>query len=320
MGYATLFMGGIIFGTLIYFLSGLKTTQQQERRIVELFGRYVYTLKPGLGFLLRGIMKIRATVFTWEQGILLFKEPIKIDFKDGSATPKNTTAYVKMMKPDEKYNAGDIKNLTGAYRSIYEIDDWRTATRNLLQNALRSGLNLWTIDEALVKGKAGFNLATDDPEAGLPNDKTKEIKDSLACWGYEITRIIIEDFDLPPEILKARNQIQISEKEAAAAEYERKRKARETVGFLIESIAEATGKSFKEIQDGVEENPTLKDKIWVFSEGLVTREMSAKAKALTDIRTEGGGDIEQVFLRLIAAFNTLRKGEKEKEEKEKEKK
>ncbi len=319
MEWTVLFMGGIILGILIYFLLGLKTTQQQERRLIELFGRYVYTLKPGLGFLLRGIMKVRATVFTWEQGIKLFEVPIKIDFQDGSATPKNATVYVKMKSPDEKYSSSDGRNFTGAYRSVYEIENWRTATRDLIQNALRSGLNIWTIDEALVKGKSGFNLVTDSPESGLPNDKTEEIKDALAKWGYEITRIMIEDFDLPSDIIKARSQIQISEKEMVAAEYERKRKARETTGFLIESVAEATGKSFKDVQEILERDPSLKSKIWDFSKELVTREMSAKARALIDIRTEGGGGIEQVFLRLIAAYNTtLRGGGKQPKEEKKE--
>jgi len=286
---------------LLIFFAGLRKVPHQERWIVEIFGRYHTTLRPGPNWILPGIMKIRATADVWEQKILLFEEEMKIDFRDGSAVPKNAKVFVKMLSPDEPYILSKEKApRDGTYRSVYDISDWSNAVRDLLENAARTYLNSLTIDEAIVMAKAGFDLATHSPQSGIPNKELKKIERALAEWGFELKRITIQDFDLEPELVKARGEVQIRKREAEAAKYVRSRRAEETMGTLMYMMAESTGKKIEDIQAEINANQELKDRMEKFSEELVTRRMSIDGNALTDVRTSGGGgDLAQSLLSMI---------------------
>lgn len=92
------------FGFLVvWVLSGIRYVPQGERWPVELFGRYCWTLTPGLKWYLPGTMRIRAKIDVRDQKIPLFESPIKIDFQDGSAIPKGAEAIVRVKSPDERY-------------------------------------------------------------------------------------------------------------------------------------------------------------------------------------------------------------------------
>ena len=292
--------GVIVLVAIIFLIAGLKQVQQQERFIIERFGRYQATLRPGLRWIIPGIERVRAAVSIWGIRIPLFEEGIKIDFADGSATPKGSEAYVQIQNPDTEYDPGDEKNETGVYRAIYEIENWRVYIRDLLENAIRSYLNGLTIDEGITQKCAGFDLRNK-----FPPEEITRITEALDRIGFKIVRITIEDFDLEPELVKARGEIQIRKRAAEAAQYERERRARETIGALIQMMAEMTGKTFNEVQTEVTANTELQGRLRVFSEEIVTRQMSIDGKALTDVRVGGAGDLETVFLRLIAAFRAI---------------
>ncbi len=170
----------IVAVIVIFVLIGVKAVQQQERRLVEFFGKYIRTLKPGLGWILPGLMKIRASISTWEQTIPLFETPVTVDFQDGSATPKGAEVFVRIKNPDIPYDAGDGKMETGVYRAIYEIKNWRTAIRDLVENAIRSYLNSLTIDKGITKKAAGFDLTN-----RFPKKEKERITNALDIWGFE---------------------------------------------------------------------------------------------------------------------------------------
>ena len=341
--------GGILLGIAVFLLLGLKDVQEQERIVVELFGKYFMTLRPGLQWLLRGAMKIRASISVWEQEIPLFHDaPASLDLKDGTVVPEGAKVFVKLRDPDREYTVVKIpeepgkksykivykedkekdkeidqgKLEKGAYRAIYEVPDWREFIEDRIENALRSYLNELTIDEVLTAAKAGFNLADRRENVGLPNHQLDAIEGDLALWGFDLLRITITDFELPKEILQARDLVQIRKREAEAALSERKKMARETMGSLIQMIAEATGVEFEVVQQQVGTDPQLREKLTEFGKELITRRMSLDAKALIDIRT-GGGELENGLMRLIAGFSVLSRskggGEKKKEEKEEKK-
>lgn len=280
-------------------LSGIRIVRQQERWIIELFGRYHRTLQSGLNWICPWIMRVRAKVPIWELMLPLFEQPIKIDFRDGSAVPKGAKVFVQVKNPDAPYPpVGKLgREMTGVERAIYEIQNWRIATQELMENALRSYLNGLTIDEGITMGRAGYDLKN-----SLPNDEVDRISAVLAGWGFEFPRITVQDFDLSEELLRARETVQIRQREAEAAQYVRQRRAQETMGALIQMMAESTGKSPQEVQTEVENDPALKARLRAYGEELIARRMSLDEKALIDIRTAGGGDLEQVLLRLIAAL------------------
>jgi len=292
----------IILTTITFTLTGFTTVQQQERRIVELFGKYFTTLGPGLRWKAPSVMKIRATVSIWEQSIPLFKEPIKIDFRDGSATPKGAEVSVKIKSPDTPYKVHDSDEArSGAYRAIYEVGNWKTAIKDLMENTVRSYLNSLTIDEAVTMRQAGFDLKNK-----FPKEELERIEDTLASWGFELKRVTVTDFDLEADLVKARGEVQKRKRERETSEEERKIRALETMGSLISMMALYTGKKEKEIQKEIQNNKELKKKFFDISTDMITRRMSIDGNALTDIRTEGGdGSFKEIALDLITAFKKL---------------
>lgn len=295
---------GISLAVFGYLVLGFKTVQQEERRVVEFFGTYLMTLRPvsyvpGLRWILPGAMKIRATIRIWEIKIPLFEEPIKIDFRDGSATLKGAAGFVRVKNPDEPYALPQEKaRLTGVFRAIYNIQNWRVAIKDLLENALRSYLNTLTIDEGLTAARAGYELLN-----RLPEEEQGRLQHTLARWGLELMQVTIGDFDLEPELVKARGEVHKRERAAEAAQHVRVQLARETIGYVIQMMAEATGRTFDEVQREVAANPELSEELKRFSEDLVTRRMSIDGHALTDIRVAGaGGDLAQTLMAMIAAI------------------
>jgi regulator of protease activity HflC (stomatin/prohibitin superfamily) len=271
--------------------------------VVELFGRYIWTLQPGLQWILPWVMEIRATIAVWEQPVRLFESPIKIGFRDGSATPKGAAVFVRMQDPDHPYPLpGEAEGFTGVYRAIYLIANWRVAVRDLIENALRSYLNGLTIDEAITMAKAGYDLTTTTPELGLPNHEIERIRGVLSGWGFELMRITITDFDLEPDLVAARGEVQKRERAADAARHEARIRALETTRTLIEMMSQFMGLTPEQVQQRIAGNQALQDRFQAIAEDLVSRQVSIAGKALTDIRVVGGDDLARGIMSVVSAI------------------
>ena len=125
-------------------------------------------------------------------------------------------------------------------------------------------------------------------------------------WGLKLEKITVTDFDLSPEIVKARGEVQEMKRAVEAAALEKEARAHQTIGALIQMLADARGKTFKEIQEEVDKSHKLKKEVLRFSEELITRKMSVDGKCLTDVRVSGTeSDTLKSLLTLIAAFKQL---------------
>ena len=285
-----------------YALSGIRTVQQQNRLIVEMFGKYLMTLQPGLQWILPGIMKVRAFIEVWEFSLPLFEQGIKVDFSDGSASPKNAEVFIAIKSPDVPYSVKGDESRDGPYRAIYRIADWRASIKDVAENALRTYLNRLTIDEAITMQKAGFDLVNRDPKKGIPNEELEKLIDSLASWGWELKRITVGDFDLEPELVQARGEVQVNKKKAESAMFVKITRAQETVGTLIGMMAEIMGVSNKKIQEEIRNNPSLRRELNLRAQEMITRRMSIDGNALTDVRIQGGDDLSKGLMAIITAI------------------
>lgn len=312
---AIVFLGVFTVLVVVFGIGGLKIVHQEERMVVEFFGRFYEIKKPGLRWVCPFIMSVRAIVPIWEQILALFEESIKIDFKDGSATPKGVKAFVRIKDPGTLYKLkGETIEKEGIFRAIYYINNWRERAVELLENAVRSYLATLTIDEALPKRRGGYDLLIANR---IPKNEKAKIKEALEMWGLQLERITVTDFDLDSEIVKSRNEVQKRKRAVEVAEYEKIIRSQETIGALIQMLAESTGKKPEDIRKEIDNDSDLKRRLRAFSEEVVTRRMSIDANALTDIRTGGGGSLEQSLLRLIAAHKVLpgdRQDKKDKKE------
>jgi len=290
------------------FLFGIRLVHQEERFIIELLGGFWGIKGPGLIWIFPGLMKVREVVAIWEQTLNLFEDPIKIDFKDGSAVPKGVYALVRIKNPDTPYtvpneNKNDSK--TGCYRVVYEVDNWRKKTIEVLENAVRSYLATLTIDEALPKRRGGYDLLTANR---IPRKEKERIKNTLEKWGVHLLSVYVTDFDLDEDIVRAREEVQKKKRAAEAAEQEKKIRAQETVGSLIQMFAEITGREYREVQEEINNNPAMKERLSDFSKDLITRRMAIDGRAFTDIRVAGAQGIEKGLLEIFTLLKGLPKG------------
>ena len=289
---------------VVFGIGGLKRVHQEDRMVVEFFGKFHKIKKPGLRWICPAVMSVRAIVPIWEQTLVLFKKPIKIDFKDGSAIPQGVKAFVRIKDPGTLYKLEDeTVERQGVFRAIYYVNNWRERVVELLENAVRSYLATLTIDEALPDRKGGYDLLIADR---MPKEEKEKIERAMGMWGLKLERITVTDFDLAPEIVKARDEVQKRKRAVEAAEFEKKVRANQTIGALIQMLADARGKTFEEIQKEIDKNSGLKKKIMLFCQELITRQMSIDSKSLTDIRVDGTGDnILNSLLALIAAYKQI---------------
>ena len=293
---------GVVALVLLVFVE-LHVVQQHQRFVIERFGSYNRTQRPGLRFMIRFVEQVRAVVPVWEMTLPLFEQAIKIDFQDGSATPKNGEAFIQISRPDERYDPNGAlgRPMTGVERAVYQIANWRTAIRDVLENALRTYLNSLTINEAITQRRGGYDVIGN----GLAQQDAAEaqaIREKLATWGFELHRTTIQDFDLEPELVRARGQVQVAQRKAEAAVFERRTRAQETVGSFVQMMAEATNQTYESVQAQIVTDPKLQAEMRALAIDLVTRQMSIDGKALQDVRIAGGGDLTQTFAALAALF------------------
>jgi regulator of protease activity HflC (stomatin/prohibitin superfamily) len=272
---------GVAVFLFLLFLRGFFKVLQEERAVVEFLGRFWSVEAPGLHWI-PFLMRVRAIIDIWEQPIELFKRErlIKIDFKNGSATPKGAVAFVQIDDP---------------YKAIYGVSDWRIAIRDLLENALRSYLNSLTIEEGLQLGKAGYDFLE-----RIPGHEKDGVIKAASNWGVKINRVVVADFDLDKTVIEARENVLKSERAQAAAAFEAIQKALRSGGM------------HGEIVKILEEYGYSKSKADKIAKEYVLYFQGTETGRIVDWR--GGGDLESLLARLAVVLEVVKEFQKQKRE------
>lgn len=270
---------------ITFFVGGLRGVRKTDRWVIEVFGEFYVIRQPGLQWVCPLLMNVQAIVDIREIKLPLFEEPIKIDFRNGSAGPKGAVGFLKIKGENREEIDESVK------RAVYNIEGWRSAAIILIQNGLRSFLNSMTIEEGLEKGKGGYNLL--DRMSESKNKKHQKaangIETALSNWGFELTRVVVEDFDLDPVVIQAREALFRKQRDREMAVLERGIRAEQTMGANVDMVTIALGKDPSKKK---ERHKYPEDKATELADDYTTRQISADAGALVDARGEGlGGDI-----------------------------
>ena len=282
-------MQGIAIGFLaleiVFCLKSIKKLEEPEIWVIQRFGRFWETTdKAGLRFIPWIFREIRAIIDGWEQVIELFKEKAFIDFREGgTAAPLEVAAGVKVVD---------------ARKAIYEVANWRISAQKLLESAVRNYLNTLTTDEAL--SISGANLV-DIINARTAERSTKTVEDDLARWGLKLLTLTIKDFEMGPETASARRGVMERKKEKEAAAHIAERRAEETMGTLIQMLANARGKEPEEIRREIERDAKLYREIQEFAKNMTTEQLEIAAKAFQRVKVEAPDALSG----LIALFKQL---------------
>lgn len=306
-----------LFWVLFSILESFKQTKGDERKVVERWGAYLKTLKPGEGWTIPISDKIRDTLKTSTYTLKIFEKSIKIDFVDGSATPKGGAVFVSIFKPDEEYKVADEamgfpdldpssidqivdqEDYSGVYRAIYKVGNWKEAIIDLIENATRSYLNGLAIDEALTAGRAGFDISNH-----LPGEESNRLRITLLRWGFRLERITITDFDLEAELVKERGEIQVQKAKKKAAENKAMVDGYKVMGQMVGMIAVASGQELSEVQEKVLNDPDLLLKFTEIAERLMIQSISAESGSLTHVMSSGGEGFKNDLMEFIALLKS----------------
>ena len=184
----TLIVLAILFGLSIFFGSFF-TVQQQSRAIIERFGRYVRTAKPGLNFKLPFIETIAQRVSLRVQQLLVEVE-----------TKTQDNVFVKLLV------AVQYRVLEGSEaNSYYGLQDHQEQIKSYVLDVVRAKVPRMNLDEVFEK--------KDDIGTAV---KT-ELDASMKIYGFEIPNALVTDVNPADNVKAAMNEIQTQQRLQVAA-------------------------------------------------------------------------------------------------------
>jgi len=225
----------------------------------------------------------------------------------GAQTLKvNSTIYLRF--PREKGKEKEEHPLFEIYRSGVptENEKLRNWTEGALIHALRVAFGKITWREVTEKleevTKGTYEVLADEEGVLVKSGFTKE------CIDLTITEVYP-----PPELEKAFPVVDTQRLEAEAAEFQAQQRSRETVGAVIEMMAQARGKKVSEIKKEIEKDKELKREFLDIAKDYIVREMGIKGGAYLDIRVSGAEGIERMILNALAAWKRMPTGGRSRE-------
>lgn len=228
-------------------VSGIRIVNQQERGIIERFGKYIRYAEPGFNWIIPVVDSIKKRDVR-EQTMDIKKQ--SVISKDNVELMIDAVVWYRVHPSTD-----NVK------KSFYEIDDIRYAITKLCQTNIREIVGNMDFDTALVsREKIGSTLA-------LTLDKLSD------DWGVQVTKVEVQELDPPNDIKHAMHKQKTAEQDRRAMKLEatgRKEAALQDKEAKI-LLAEAERESAIRIAEGKRQSLIL--------------EAAGQAKAIQDVHT-----------------------------------
>ncbi|HOP63998.1 MAG TPA: SPFH domain-containing protein [Spirochaetota bacterium] len=195
-------------------LKGVRIVPQAENWVVERFGKYATTLKPGLNLINPVFSRVAKKIDIREQ--VLDLPPQGIISEDNATVTVDGVVFYKILDP---------------YKAFYGIENLQWAITNLALTSLRSIMGKMTLDQSL-SSRDKINL-----------ELLHILDEATDSWGTKITRVEIKDI-VPPDDLQQAMALQMkAERERRAtvleAEAQKESQEKKAEGFKRAQILEA---------------------------------------------------------------------------------
>lgn len=179
------FMIVLIFAVAVLAFKGIRIVPQGEEWVVERLGKFNSVLNPGLHVINPIFSKVSYKVTT--KDIILEIPQQEVITRDNAVILANAVAFIKV---------------TNIQRTVYGIDNFHEAMRNMVQTSLRSIIGGMDLNQALTSRdriKAELKIA---------------VADEAADWGLTVKSVEIQD-------IKPSQNMQHAMEQQASAERER---------------------------------------------------------------------------------------------------
>ncbi|MCU0849069.1 MAG: SPFH/Band 7/PHB domain protein [Spirochaetes bacterium] len=209
---------------IFLILKGVRIVPQAQNWVVERFGKYSSTLKPGLNLINPVFSKIAIKFDVREQVLDLPSQGIITE--DNAAVEVDGVVFYKILDP---------------YKAFYGIENLTLAISKLALTSLRSIMGKMTLDNSL-SSRDKINA-----------DLLKILDEATDSWGTKITRVEIKDIQ-PPQDLQQAMALQMKaerERRATVLEAEAQKEAQEkkAEGFKRAQILEAEARKESAMMD-----------------------------------------------------------------------
>ncbi len=198
----------IVFTVLVIvtIALGVRIVPQGSKFVVQRLGKFHKTLPPGLNIIIPYIDSVAYKVTT--KDVVLDIPSQEVITRDNAVIIVNAIAFINIISPE---------------KSVYGIEDYKLAIRNLVQTSLRSIIGEMDLDDALCSRdqiKAKLKIA---------------ISDDISDWGITLKTVEIQDINPSQTMQKAME-------EQAAAERQRRATVTRAEGEKSAAILEADGR------------------------------------------------------------------------------
>jgi len=236
-----------------FYFPGLVSVKHTDRWIIEVFGEYYKTYKPGPHWLVPYLMRSNVKRTTKARTYQLWEndKDVKVDFQDDSAEPRRF--YIRLVP-----NLEDTH--WWAYRMTYAIDGIKNEVVKLAESIARPYLSSLKLDEGLTTFSIFDNISNCEEavckgegcaeSCGLRWDKCderrrekKKLEVTIRNWGMIIEDIFVGDYILSEVTQENRGNLLKQEYEAKAAAQERIQRAEEMMGTAVDMVSIGMGKS-----------------------------------------------------------------------------
>jgi len=209
---AALYMAIAIFVLLLVTVGqGVRLVPQGYQWVVQRFGKYQRTLKPGLNIIVPYFDQVAYRLTTKQ--IVLNVPSQEVITKDNAIIITSAVAYISIVDPQ---------------KAVYGVDDYNLAIQIKVQTTLRSIIGEMDLDNALG--------SRDQIKSRLTDMIAQEIEE----WGISLRSVEIQD-------INPSDTMQRAMEEQASAERARRATVTKAEGTREAQILEATGQKQAQI-------------------------------------------------------------------------
>ncbi len=177
----------LVLFTVVVLANSVITVQQGYEVMLERFGKYVVTLKPGLHFVTPFIYKVGRRMNMMEHAIEIPSQEV--------ITKDNATVTV---------DAIVFLVVTDAYKAAYNVSNYVSVCQQLALANVRSVIGQREFDTVLAE------------RTQMNEEILRDIDAASEVWGIKVTRVEIRDIRPPSDLLAAMGEQKKADQEKRA--------------------------------------------------------------------------------------------------------